>query len=137
MAASAARFLSAIAPPGAEDRIAAPMPPARHVAVCDDDVRFIRFVERLLGQAQARICPVTELDPEGAIRVVAEAGCDAVMIDLHIYNDEHAGLTLVRLFREHPVTQSLPLIMVTGASQRDLKRHDEFLQLGALSTAPA
>jgi CheY-like chemotaxis protein len=134
MSSGAARILHAVAPamaaaaPSAVPQLRVATAPARHVAVCDDDVRFIRFVERLLVEADARICPVTELDPADAVRVVADACCDAVMIDLHIYNDDEAGLTLVRLFREDPRTSGLPLLMVTGASQRDLKRHDAFLQ---------
>jgi CheY-like chemotaxis protein len=110
--------------------------PARHVAVCDDDMRFIRYVERLLEQAGARICPVTTLDPHEAVDVVAGARCDAVMIDLHIYNDDRAGLTLVQLFREHAATASLPLLMVTGASPRDLKKHDRFLQSHGCALLP-
>lgn len=141
MTASAARLVPVpgLAPAAAERPrvVTAPaLVPARHVAVCDDDMRFIRFVERLLGEVEAAICPVTTLDPHEAVNVVAHAGCDAVMIDLRIYNDDHAGLTLVQLFREHPVTASLPLLMVTGASQRDLKKHDEFLQAHGCALLP-
>jgi CheY-like chemotaxis protein len=101
---------------------------ARNIAVCDDDIRFIRYVERLLGEVRARVSPVTTLDPEEAVRVVVGAGCDAALIDLHIYNDGHAGLTLVRLFREHPATAAMPLLLVTGAAPRDLKPHESFLR---------
>jgi CheY-like chemotaxis protein len=101
---------------------------ARHVAVCDDDLPLIRYVERALGLAGVRVLPVTTLDPSEGVRVVAEAGCDAALIDLHIYNDDHAGLTLVRLLRANPSTAKLRLVLVTRASLRDLKRHDAFLR---------
>ena len=100
----------------------------RNIAVCDDDIRFIRYIERLLGEVRARVSPVTTLDPEEAVRVVADSGCDAALIDLHIYNDDRAGLTLVRLFREHDSTASMPLLLVTGAAARDLKPHESFLR---------
>jgi CheY-like chemotaxis protein len=133
MAIGAARLLHpaglATRPHGdAPQPLLSPRQAARHVAVCDDDIRFIRFVERLLEEAGATVCPVTTLDPHDVVRVVAEAGCDAIMVDLHIYNDDQAGLTLVRLFREHASTRGLPLLLVTGAPPRDLKRHEDFLR---------
>jgi CheY-like chemotaxis protein len=106
----------------------APAPRALCVAVCDDDLRFIRLVERMLGEVESTIVPVTTLDPDDAVRVIAEAGCDAALIDLNIYNDCQAGLTLVRLLREHPATASLPLLLATAASVRDVRRHDAELR---------
>jgi CheY-like chemotaxis protein len=96
------------------------------IAVCDDDLAFIRFVERLFSCAGATIVPVTTLDPAEAVRVIGDAGCDAALIDLRMYNDDHAGLTLVRLLRECPTTMDIPLEMVSGAT-RELKKHADYL----------
>jgi CheY-like chemotaxis protein len=98
------------------------------VAVCDDDIRFIRLIERLLGEANVDVVPVTTLDPNDAVRVIAEEACGAALIDLNIYNDDHAGLTLVRLLRQHPSTAGLPLVLATATAPRDLRRHEAFLR---------
>lgn len=98
------------------------------VAICDDDVRFIRLIERMLDEVQASVVPVTTLDPHDAVAVIAEAGCDAALIDLNIYNDGQAGLTLVRLLREHAATSTMPLLLATAATMRDVRRHGQFLR---------
>ena len=98
------------------------------VAVCDDDVRFIRLVERMLDEVHACVVPVTTLDPHDAVAVIAEARCDAALIDLNIYNDGQAGLTLVRLLREHQATSAMPLLLATAATMRDVRRHGQFLR---------
>lgn len=103
-------------------------PRSRCVAVCDDDLRFIRLVERMLEEVHASIVPVTTLDPDDAVAVIAEAGCDAALIDLNIYNDGQAGLTLVRLLRENAATAELPLLLATAATMRDVRRHGQFLR---------
>jgi CheY-like chemotaxis protein len=112
------------------------LPRPLRVAVCDDDVRFIRMVERLLAEAHAAIVPVTTLDPNDAVRVVMEAACDAALIDLNIYNDGQAGLTLVRLLRECPATAGMSLFLVTAASPRDVKRHEALLRESRCGVLP-
>ena len=97
------------------------LPPARCVAVCDDDLPFIRFVERALVSEGASVAPVTTLDPEEAVRVIAQSGCDAALIDLHMYNDDVAGITIARMLRADPATEHMRLRLATGAAPRDLR----------------
>ena len=102
-------------------------PPARRVAVCDDDLPFIRFVERALAGTGATVHPVTTLDPAEAVRVIADTGCDAALIDLHMYNDDRAGLTIAELLRHDPATRDIRMRIATAAP-RDLRRFDTELE---------
>ena len=99
----------------------------RRIAVCDDDIRFIRYVERALACADVAMTPVTTLDLDEAVRVLAGSGCDAALIDLCMYDDRHAGFRLVERIRACVVTASLPLYLATG-DVREAMRYQELLQ---------
>lgn len=112
---------SMTSPPGERAR------PARRVAVCDDDLRFIRFIERAFLETGATVQPVTTLDPEEAVRVIAATACDTALIDLRMYNDDLAGLTIASMLRADPTTHDIRMRIATCAP-RDLRRYDDTLR---------
>ncbi len=95
------------------------------VAVFDDDIQFIRLVERVLKCVNIDIEPVTTPNVEEAVRVVSCGGCQAALVDLYMYGDIR-GLQMVEELRHNPDTAELPLI-VTSAAHRELGRRVSFL----------
>ncbi|MBF6599193.1 MAG: response regulator [Dehalococcoidia bacterium] len=95
------------------------------VAVFDDDIKFIRLVERILRGVNLDIQPITTPDIDEAARVVSCTGCRAALIDLYMYGDLR-GLRLVEMLRQDPATSELTLIM-TSAAHRELGRRVGFL----------
>lgn len=96
------------------------------LAVVDDDLRFIRMVERALATEGIRVQPVTTLDVDEAVRVIVENRCQAAFVDLLLYG-EALGFTLVERLRQHPATRHLPIAVTSGA-RRELGRHVDFLR---------
>jgi CheY-like chemotaxis protein len=94
--------------------------------VLDDDVQFIRMVERILKSDGLPIQPVTTPDLDEAVRVVAMTNCRVALVDIYMYG-EAAGFELVERLREHPGTSDLPLIVTSGA-YREIARRVPFLQ---------
>ena len=99
---------------------------AQPLAVLDDDVRFIRMVERILQTDGIPIQPVTTPDLDEAVEVVAMTDCRAALVDIYIYG-EAAGFHLIEKLRDHPATSDLPLIVTSGA-YREIARNVPFLK---------
>jgi CheY-like chemotaxis protein len=103
--------------------------------VCDDDLPFIRYVERALKLVDVEVTPITTLAQDEALRVLASSGADAALLDLHMYDDGDAGFRLVEAARANPATARMPLYLSTGdarAVQRNLallQSHDCHLLL--------
>jgi len=95
------------------------------VAVLDDDIKFIRLVERVLRDEHIDVQPVTTLDLDEAVRVVEQSGCSAALVDIFMYGD-CAGFTLIEKLRANPSTADLPLIVTSGA-HREVGRKVGFL----------
>jgi DNA-binding response OmpR family regulator len=98
----------------------------RRIAVLDDDIQFIRMVERVLSTDEIGVEPVTTLDLEEAARVIAGARCDAALIDIYMYGDA-AGFELIDRLRAERTTASLPILVTSGA-RREIGKRVEFLQ---------
>jgi DNA-binding response OmpR family regulator len=96
------------------------------IAVIDDDIRFIRMVERVLMLEGIGVQPVTTLDLDEAVSVVAQSGCRACLIDVMMYGAA-SGFELVERLRSDPATASIPLIVTSGA-RREIGRRVHFLQ---------
>ena len=103
-----------------------PITDPRPVAVVDDDIRFIRLIERILGLEGIRIEPITTLDLDEAVRVVGESHCQAALIDVYMYGDA-LGFTLIERLRQSSATAKLPLLVTSGA-RREIGRKVDFLQ---------
>ena len=95
------------------------------IAVLDDDIKFIRLVERILRQEHIDVWPVTTLDLDEAVRVVEQSACSAALVDIYMYGD-CAGFALIEKLRANPSTADLPLI-VTSAAHREVGRKVGFL----------
>ena len=95
------------------------------IAVLDDDIKFIRLVERVLHGLQIDIQPVTTPDLDEAVRVVRTTGCRAALVDLYMYGDP-CGFRVVEKLRDDPETSNLPLILTSGA-HREIGRRVGFL----------
>jgi DNA-binding response OmpR family regulator len=100
-------------------------PRIERVAVLDDDVQFIRLIERALQAEQIEVQPVTTLDLDEAVRVVAETGCQTALVDVYMYNDI-AGFRLIEKLRAHAPTSAIGIIVTSGA-HREVGRHVPFL----------
>jgi CheY-like chemotaxis protein len=95
------------------------------IAVLDDDIKFIRLVERVLHGLEIDIQPVTTPDLDEAVRVVRMTGCSAALVDLYMYGDP-CGFRVVEKLRDDPATSELPVILTSGA-HREIGRRVGFL----------
>jgi DNA-binding response OmpR family regulator len=98
----------------------------QRVAVLDDDIRFIRMVERILKAERIAIQPVTTINVDEALRVIAESRCDAALIDVYMYGSA-LGFTLIEELRRNQATAALPII-VTSSARREIGRRFAFLR---------
>jgi len=96
------------------------------VAILDDDISYIRAVERMLQVTGFASCPITTLDIDEAARVIAHAGCRAVLVDIFMY-DEPRGFEYIQRLRANEATADLPLLVTSGA-RRQLQRMAPFLK---------
>lgn len=96
------------------------------VAVLDDDVQFIRMIERVLTSERMHIQPITTPDIDEALRVLATARCSAALVDVYMYG-ESLGFKLVERLREHPEFSSMHVV-VTSAARRELMKKSGFLR---------
>ncbi len=106
--------------------IPAALTTATRVAVLDDDIRFIRMVERILHTQNIAIEPITTMDIDEAIAVIASTGCNAAIVDVYMYGSQQ-GFTLVERLRSDPATAELPIIVASGA-RREIGKRVSFLQ---------
>ncbi len=100
-------------------------PTERCVAVLDDDIKFIRLVERVLGEEEIDVLPITTLDLDEAVRILAEHACLVALVDIYMYGDA-TGFAFIEKVRANEATASLPLIVTSGA-HREVGRKVSFL----------
>jgi DNA-binding response OmpR family regulator len=96
------------------------------VAVVDDDVQYIRLVERILATEHISVMPITTLDVDEAVSVISDSGCSAAVVDVYMYGDT-LGFSLVERLRERFTADALPIIIASGAP-REVGRHVDFLR---------
>jgi chemosensory pili system protein ChpA (sensor histidine kinase/response regulator) len=90
----------------------------RVVVVADDSISVRKFVGRMLEKAGYRV----KLASDGleAAEIVAQIGCHLVITDLEM--PRMNGYELMAHLRQNPVTQKIPVLVVTsraGAKHRD------------------
>jgi CheY-like chemotaxis protein len=93
---------------------AGPIANVRRVGVLDDDVVFIRFVERALSTVGIEVQPVTTFDLGEAVRVITSTNCDVAFVDIFMYEGVH-GFACVERLRAEAATRELPIVVTTGA----------------------
>lgn len=103
----------------------------KRIGVMDDDIVFIRFVQRALATAGIAVEPVTTFDLAEAVHVIVETACDAVFVDLFMYEGVH-GFDCVERLRADGRTRDLPLVVTTGAHDLVARRAQFLTQHGCL-----
>jgi len=98
----------------------------RPVVVLDDDVQFLRMVERVLRSHGIRTELVTTPDLANAADVVAAINPRLVIVDVFMYG-EAAGLSFIKLLRSRPENVELPIVVTSGAHS-ELARQQQFLR---------
>jgi DNA-binding response OmpR family regulator len=106
--------------------IAAPGPDWPLVAVLDDDVRFIRMVERVLYDEEIAVAPVTTLGLDDALHVIETLRPAVALVDIFMYGSA-SGFDVIERLRDHAPTASLPLVVTSGA-RREIGRRVAYLQ---------
>lgn len=101
------------------------MDSTRCVVVFDDDVRFIRLVERVLACEGIRVEPITTDDLDDGLKIVEAQRPLAILVDIFMY-DAARGFDFIERLRAHPATRSIPIIVASGAD-RELRRSAAWL----------
>ncbi len=94
--------------------MAGPIGNVRRVGVLDDDIVFIRFMERVLSTVGIEVQPVTTFDLGEAVDVISSTHCDVAFVDIFMYEGIH-GFACVERLRAEAVTHDLPIVVTTGA----------------------
>lgn len=102
------------------------LPPVRRIALIDDDIMFIRLVERILFGERTELVPITTLDIREAADIVAEGDFSLVLIDIMMYGHA-AGFELVEALRSREATAAVPIVVTSGA-HREIGRRVDFLR---------
>jgi DNA-binding response OmpR family regulator len=102
------------------------MPYHSCVAVLDDDIRFIRMVERVLAEEHIAVCPVTTIDLDEAVNVIRESGCRMALVDIFMYGHA-AGFELIERLRSDATMAQLPVIVTSGA-RKEVGERGAFLR---------
>jgi DNA-binding response OmpR family regulator len=102
------------------------LPPLHRIALIDDDILFIRMVERVLFGERTDVVPITTLDATEAVDIVATGDFSLAMIDVMMYG-QAAGFDLVERLRARESTASMPILITSGA-QREIGRRVDFLR---------
>ena len=101
------------------------MDSTRCVVVFDDDVRFIRLVERVLACEGIRVEPITTDDVDDGVKIVEAHSPLAVLVDIFMY-DAARGFDFIERLKTQPATCSVPIIVASGAD-RELRRSAAWL----------
>jgi putative two-component system response regulator len=98
---------------------------APRVLIVDDSLAQIALLERVLTADGYRCIPVT--DGREAFAICAGGGADVVLTDLNM--PEIDGLTVCRQLKASPETCLIPVLIMTGAANR--QSHLQALEAGA------
>jgi CheY-like chemotaxis protein len=102
---------------------------SRCVVVVDDDVRFIRFVERALGCEGIRVEPITTDCVDEGLKIVEALAPLAALVDIFMY-DAARGYDFIERLRSAPATRPLPIIVASGNDRELRRRAAWFEELG-------
>ena len=93
----------------------APDDPARrkHILVVDDDSRMLKVINRHLAE---RYDVATAINGRLALKFLETKRTDLVLLDYEMPLDN--GLTVLEKIRANPATRNLPVVFLTGTSER-------------------
>lgn len=103
-----------------------PLTDDRPVVVFDDDVQFLRMVERVLEDRGLRVELVTTPVLANAADLITAMNPRLLMVDLFMYGDA-TGFSFVELLRSRPEHHDLPIVVTSGAHAA-LARRARFLR---------
>lgn len=106
----------------------------RPVVVFDDDMQFLRMVERALKSHGLRAEFVTTPGLVDAADVVSAINPRLVIVDVFMYGDA-AGFSFIEVLRSRAENRDLPIVVSSGAHS-ELARHREFLRQHRCSVLP-
>jgi len=103
------------------------MPRKQRILFVDDEPAFLEGLRHALHRQRGEWEMVFLRDPEQALERALAEPFDTVVVDVRMSG--RSGLDLLRSLREAPATRDVPVIVLTGCGDRDLKRRA--LDLGA------
>ena len=89
----------------------------RHVLVVDDDVDFREIVSRSLQKRGLRTTVVEH--PDAAMQACLQELPDLILMD--VWMPGRSGIQACRVFREHPVTKGVPILLMSGSWRDDVQ----------------
>lgn len=103
------------------------MSPVKQILFVDDEPNFLNGLRRMLHGEQALWSLHFAQSAEEALERVKKTAFDAVVCDMRMGG--MSGLELLEALQAHKATRAIPVVMLTGNSDADLKRRA--LDLGA------
>jgi putative two-component system response regulator len=100
----------------------------KHVLLVDDEPEVLRGLQRVLGHAQSDWDVSTACRADDALHKLRQTPCDAIVTDVNMPGQD--GLTLLAEIQRAEHTKDIPVIILTGRDDDDLKRRA--LELGAV-----
>ena len=95
----------------------------KHVLVVDDDSRVLRLVKGVLGN---KYNVATAINGKVAMKFLENKETDLILLDYEM--PEESGAQILQKIRSNPKLQKLPVVFLTGVTER--KRIKEVLELG-------
>ena len=91
------------------------------ILVADEDARLVHDVETMLKQALPDICIVVAHDWAQALNILFWQDNTVLphLIILDLTLPQTSGLEVLKQIKQHPVTQSIPVIMLSKASSEN------------------
>jgi CheY-like chemotaxis protein len=85
--------------------------PAQQILLIDDEKRLARVIQACLSKLGGWTVTVATSGAEGLVKAAAEPP-DAILLDVMMPDMD--GLMLLRQLKENPVTQDIPVILLTA-----------------------
>ena len=85
--------------------------------VVDDDVDFREIVAKSLERRGVRVTVVEH--PDAAMKACLSELPDLILMD--VWMPGRSGIQACRVFREHPVTRELPILLMSGSWRDDVQ----------------
>lgn len=99
----------------------------KRILFVDDDVNFLEGLRRMLREQHQYWDMQFMYDTDEALRKIQDSQVDAVILDVKMPGTD--GMELLKLIRESQAGRDVPVTMLTGSLEFDLKRR--VLDLGA------
>lgn len=96
------------------------------IALVDDNLQVCRLLDRLLSQTGHAMVCLTGI--EGIDQTLKQARPDLLILDMDLGG--HNGLDLLRILRQEPSLQDLPVVILSGNTDPAVQA--EAFHLGAL-----